>query len=281
MKGKFYMNWVNDVWQSLNREQLGTFVRRVPSVLFTTVSGAHLYGFASADSDVDLRGVFLLPVKDLVGLTEPRETLASSEMVSGIELDFVLHDLRKFARMMTRHNGYVLEQLYSPLVVAGSQEFEELRVIGHGCLTRGLYKHYKGFAAGRRKLLNEPGATVKHLLYAYRVYMTGIRVLRGGGIETNIEVLNEDYSFSQVDEVIARKRTGTEKQALESDELSVHGQELDRLENMLQSAFDGSRLPDEAANIQELNDFVVRVRLQPGLNPPETESTKSRITVTG
>ncbi len=39
-------------------------------LLFATVSGAHLYGFPSRDSDVDLRGVHLLPAADLVGLRE-------------------------------------------------------------------------------------------------------------------------------------------------------------------------------------------------------------------
>ena len=34
-----------------------------------------------------------------------------------IDLDWVAHDLRKFARMLTQHNGYALEQLFSPLVV--------------------------------------------------------------------------------------------------------------------------------------------------------------------
>lgn len=47
-------------------------------VLFATVSGAHLYGFPSRDSDVDLRGVHLLPAADLVGLREPEETLPHS-----------------------------------------------------------------------------------------------------------------------------------------------------------------------------------------------------------
>jgi predicted nucleotidyltransferase len=34
---------------------------------FATVSGAHLYGFPSKDSDVDLRGVHVLPVAEVVG----------------------------------------------------------------------------------------------------------------------------------------------------------------------------------------------------------------------
>ena len=37
-------------------------------LLFATISGAHLYGFPSADSDFDLRGVHLLPLRDVVGL---------------------------------------------------------------------------------------------------------------------------------------------------------------------------------------------------------------------
>jgi hypothetical protein len=37
-------------------------------LLFATVSGAHLYGFPSRDSDVDLRGVHVLPAAEVVGL---------------------------------------------------------------------------------------------------------------------------------------------------------------------------------------------------------------------
>ena len=43
--------------------------------LFVTVSGAHLYGFPSSDSDVDLRGCHQLPLRDVVGLALPNQTL--------------------------------------------------------------------------------------------------------------------------------------------------------------------------------------------------------------
>ena len=38
--------------------------REWPGVLFATISGAHLYGFPSADSDVDMRGCFRAPLAD-------------------------------------------------------------------------------------------------------------------------------------------------------------------------------------------------------------------------
>lgn len=260
-RGGIDMSQANDAWQILSREQLSTFVRRFPSVVFATVSGAHLYGFASADSDVDLRGVFLLPIEDLAGLSNPRETIAAMETADGVEVDFVIHDLRKFARMMLQHNGYVLEQLYSPLVVTGGDVFGELQKIGRGCITRQLFRHYRGFAHGRRQLLSKPGATVKHLLYAYRVYMTGIRVLRGGGIESNINVLNEEFRFRRIEELVARKREGAERQALQGDETAEHNRDLDKMESLLESASMESRLPDEPTVREELNDFIVRTRL--------------------
>jgi len=76
-------------------------------LLFVTVSGAHLYGFPSPDSDFDLRGVHLLPPEDVVGLRTPRETIEVARDDDGLELDLVTHDVAKFARLLLRRNGYV------------------------------------------------------------------------------------------------------------------------------------------------------------------------------
>lgn len=43
-------------------------------LLFLTMSGAHLYGFSS-NFDYDLRGVRILPVKEIVGLDIGQETI--------------------------------------------------------------------------------------------------------------------------------------------------------------------------------------------------------------
>src|SRR5882724_453547 len=122
---------VEEVWSMLDREYLGEVARRGPEPIFATISGAHLYGFASPDSDVDLRGAFLLPARDLLGLDPSAETITIDDK-SRIDLDWVAHDLRKFARMMVSHNGYALEQLFSPLVVLSTPVFEELRQLGSG-----------------------------------------------------------------------------------------------------------------------------------------------------
>lgn len=62
--------------------------------LFATVSGAHLYGFASADSDVDLRGAYILPMTAVVGLSKPEETVTRTFEHAGREIDLVAHDVK-------------------------------------------------------------------------------------------------------------------------------------------------------------------------------------------
>ena len=65
-------------------------------LVFATISGAHLYGFPSPDSDYDLRGVHLLPLEEVVGLDMGQETVEKSGLEDGIELDLVTHDAKKF-----------------------------------------------------------------------------------------------------------------------------------------------------------------------------------------
>lgn len=69
-------------------------------LLFATISGAHLYGFPSADSDYDLRGVHLLPLEELVGLDSGHETIERSGIHDGLEIDLVTHDAKKFFELM-------------------------------------------------------------------------------------------------------------------------------------------------------------------------------------
>ena len=181
-------------------------------LIFATVSGAHLYGFASADSDWDLRGAHLLPADEVLGLFDPQETIEQERDEDGVELDLVTHDARKFFALLLKRNGYVLEQLYSPLVVHTSPEHEELKHIAKGCITRYHSHHYLGFAATQWELFEkEQPRRIKPLLYTYRVLLTGIHLMRTGNIEANLPQLNDEFRMGNVSELIARKSSGNEQ----------------------------------------------------------------------
>ncbi|MCT7355364.1 nucleotidyltransferase domain-containing protein [Streptomyces sp. 15-116A] len=233
-------------------------------LLFATVSGAHLYGFPSRDSDVDLRGVHLLPTADLVGLREPEETRSRMWDRDGVEMDLVTHDLRKFVRLMLRRNGYVLEQLLSPLVVHTSEAHRELAALAPGVLTRHHAHHYRGFATTQWRLFEKSGE-LKPLLYTFRVLLTGIQLMRGGEVQAHLPTLLEESGTREVapaylPELIAAK---AECEHLAADvDLGRVREDVLRLHAVLDEAQAGSALPEAPGVHDALDAFVVRVRLE-------------------
>ncbi len=266
-------------------------------LLFATISGAHLYGFPSPDSDFDLRGAHVLPLKNIVGLETRDETVEDARVIEGMEMDIVSHDVRKFFSLLLRKNGYVLEQLFSPLIVQTSPEHEELKAIccpsfrpgrssasqrseegggtgiragsetgapmGGGVITKHHSHHYFGFAETQWKLfLKESPRRVKPLLYVYRVLLTGIWLMRTGVIEANLVTLNESFRLPHIAELIERKMKG-ENTTLTDGDMAFHEKEYERLRAELQEAFEGSELPEvpDEETRAALNELLVRVRL--------------------
>ncbi|NLS97663.1 MAG: nucleotidyltransferase domain-containing protein [Planctomycetaceae bacterium] len=232
-------------------------------LVFATISGAHLYGFPSADSDYDLRGVHLLPLAEVVGLKVANETVEKSGVYDGLEIDLVTHDARKFFTLLLRKNGYVLEQLLSPLVVHSTPEHEELKALAPGCITRHHAHHYLGFAATQWKLFQKDHPPkVKPLLYVYRVLLTGIHLMRTGQVEANLLRLNEDAKLPYIGELVERKMAGGERSKLTDADLTFHQREYERLVSGLEEAFRQSQLPEVPSAHAALNDLLVRLRLR-------------------
>jgi predicted nucleotidyltransferase len=228
--------------------------------LFVTVSGAHLYGFPSSDSDVDLRGCHLLPLRDMVGIDVPPLTLEHKTVRDGTEAELVSHEVGKYLQLLLRNNGYILEQVFSPIVVVGQEFLDELRPLAHDCITRNHYHHYRGFFATQQKLIaKEEPKRAKPVLYAYRVLMTGIHLLQTGEVEANLPRLNEHFRFGFLDELIARK-VGGENTSVGDLDWSFHAARLAELETRLDRAFQESKLPEDRDR-NPVNELLVRLRL--------------------
>ena len=235
-------------------------------LLFATISGAHLYGFPSPDSDFDLRGTHLLPLEEIVGLNTGQETIEKSGIHDGLEIDLVTHDAKKFFGLMLKKNGYVMEQVLSPLIVHTTPEHDELKAIAPSCLTRHHAHHYLGFASTQWKLFSkESPPRVKPLLYVYRVLLTGIHLMRTGEIQANLVHLNETFKLPYLPELIEWKTNGTEKGTLDQGDLSFHERECERLRTELEEAFEQTKLPEQPSGAAALNDLLVRLRLNPSM----------------
>ncbi|HYW06825.1 MAG TPA: nucleotidyltransferase domain-containing protein [Longimicrobium sp.] len=233
-------------------------------LLFATVSGAHLYGFPSENSDWDVRGCHLLPLSAVAGLEAGEDTVKRASLRGDAEVDLVTHDARKFLALLLRDNGYVLEQLYSPLVVLTTPEHEELKAVARGCITRRCARHYLGFAHNQWRLwAGEEPRRVKPLLYVYRVLLTGIRLMRSGEVLASLPACNVEMGLPYIDELIERKTAGPEHALLDGADASFHASEYVRLSRLLADAAASSRLPESASpgTRAALHDLLLRVRM--------------------
>ena len=180
-------------------ERLLDEVARHPyPLIFATISGAHLYGFPSPDSDYDLRGCHVLPAREVVGLDPVPEllelararALPNTEFVEGdgTALPFpdgafdlagthrTLHHVAQPERIVaelarvTRPGGRVLvvDQLASDdaTVAATLHEFETARDSSHTrLLTDGELREL--FAANELALLRQRHEEERRALARY------------------------------------------------------------------------------------------------------------------
>ncbi|MET9469153.1 nucleotidyltransferase domain-containing protein [Streptomyces sp. NPDC006544] len=229
-------------------------------LLFATVSGAHLYGFPSRDSDVDLRGAHLLPAAELLSLRDPQETRSRMWFRDGTEMDLVTHDLRKFVRLMLNRNGYVLEQLLSPLVVHTTPAHRELVSLAPGVLTSHHAHHYRGFAGTQWRLFGKT-AGLKPLLYTFRALLTGIHLMRSARVQAHLPTLLDEVPESP------RYLAGLIEAKAEAEHGAAAGVDVGRLERdyevllgVLDEARAASALPQHTEAFAALDAFVVRRR---------------------
>jgi predicted nucleotidyltransferase len=159
---------------------------------------------------------------------------------------------------MLRRNGYVLEQVLSPLVVATTPEHEELIALAPGCLTKWHAHHYRGFAKTQWELFGKNGE-LKPLLYTFRVLLTGIHLMRTGVVQADLRELLEDAPaylpglMAAKAEVEHGPAVGVTKEQLERD---VTG-----LQAALDQAEADSKLAERPTADAALHDLLVRTRL--------------------
>jgi len=164
---------------------------------------------------------------------------------------------------MLRKNGYVLEQLFSPLIVQTSTEHDELKEISKRCITKHHAHHYFGFARTEWKLFSKESAPrVKPLLYVFRVLLTGINLMQTGEVEANLINLNEKFRLPYLPYLIERKTNGAEKGILPDADLKFYEKEYERLVSELEMESARSDLPETSNAKNDLNDLLIRIRLK-------------------
>ena len=185
-------------------------------VLYACESGSRAWGFASVDSDFDVRFLYVHPRNWYFSIEDQRDVI--EEMLPG-DLDLSGWELRKALRLLRKSNPSLLEWLYSPIVYAENPVFiAEFRDLATQCYsTRRCFAHYFSMARGNyQHHLRGPEVKLKKYLYVLRPIFAAQWIERDLGqppVEFSV-LLNTlaptGETRKAIDALLERKRAGDE-----------------------------------------------------------------------
>lgn len=136
-------------------------------IILAVESGSRAWGFASTDSDYDVRFIYVHRRDWYLSIDERRDVI---ELPIVDELDINGWDLRKALKLLRKSNPPLFEWLASPIVYRQWPEAEALRALAQTCYgTRPAFFHYLHMARGNhRAYLQGDEVWLKKYLYVLR-----------------------------------------------------------------------------------------------------------------
>ena len=150
-------------------------------ILHTVESGSRSWGFASPDSDYDVRFVYVRPAADYLRLDQPRDVI---EWQLDEVLDISGWDLRKALQLFAHGNASLFEWTFSPIVYQTTAEWEQVREVAKAYFSeKTAVCHYYGTAMSTyAKYLTGENVRYKKYFYALRPLLAAIWIEQKHGI---------------------------------------------------------------------------------------------------
>lgn len=136
-------------------------------VLLAVESGSRAWGFASPDSDYDVRFIYVRPEKEYLRLEDVRDVI---ELPISDELDINGWDLQKTLRLLYRSNPTLFEWFSSPIVYMETEFADRLREIMNDYFStkKSLYHYISMAEKNYREYLQEEMVKAKKYFYVLR-----------------------------------------------------------------------------------------------------------------
>lgn len=253
----------NEIFQRVQDALAQVEAERDVRVLFACESGSRAWGFASRDSDYDVRFLYVHRRDWYISVEDRRDVI---ERPIADDLDVSGWELRKALRLLRKSNPPLLEWLQSPVVYRRDPVFatEFGTLAAEFYSPRRCFAHYLHMAFGnwRNYLRNREQVSLKKYLYVFRPLLACRWIERAQGpvpvlFAQLVEgVLEENDVRAALNALVARKQS--------AEELSVEPpvEVLSRFIEAELTRLDALNDPDDSAgNVEELNGFFRRYAL--------------------
>lgn len=175
------------------------------NIVLEGVTGSTAYGLATENSDIDIKGVYLLPTKTVLGIKfDPQHTTKDH-----VDPDWVYHEVGKFMKLVASGNPTLTEMLYLT-------EYTKLTAVGQLLIdhrdifvsTQGVQHAYRGYAFSQAKALSrrqEEGLDgydsalknrfAKHTRHCFRLLLQGRQLLETGKLTVKVTPEEREWLF--------------------------------------------------------------------------------------
>lgn len=146
-------------------------------ILFAAESGSRAWGFASPDSDYDVRFIYVRKQEDYVRVLPMRDVI---EWQLDETLDINGWDIQKAMRLLLKSNPTLFEWSNSPIVYMTTPEWENLKVIINRYFSSksGVYHYLHMARRNYREFLQMEQVKQKKYLYVLRPILACRWILR-------------------------------------------------------------------------------------------------------
>ena len=141
--------------------------QRQIKLLYVAESGSRAWGFASTDSDYDVRGIFIYPKDQYLSLDPAKDALS---WIEDTWFDVGLWDLKKSLRLLRKTNTSLIEWLQSPIVYYQYQQTQKdlLTLAEQHFSPRAALYHYRGIAKTTQNGMQADKLSLKKWFYVLR-----------------------------------------------------------------------------------------------------------------
>lgn len=185
-------------------------------ILYAVESGSRAWGFASADSDWDVRFIYLHQEEWYLSIDDKKDSI---EIMLPGDLDLSGWELRKALRLFRKSNPPLLEWLNSPIVYLEEPfTVDQMRVAAAEYFNpKSCLYHYLSMALGNfREYLKRDLVRTKKYFYVLRPVLACMWIERTNTMApTEFQKLldaevKEEYLKLEIEKLLARKMSGEE-----------------------------------------------------------------------
>jgi predicted nucleotidyltransferase len=187
-------------------------------ILFACESGSRAWGFASVDSDFDVRFIYVHKAEFYLSLSDQRDVV---ELPVNEVLDISGWELRKALRLFRKSNAPLYEWLQSPLVYEAVPGFvDEMRALMPIYFSpRAAMHHYLSMTSGIfENDLSENSVRLKKYFYALRTLLACQWIASRSEVPPmefdKLRALMREKLNDTIDDLLSQKAVGNEKSSI-------------------------------------------------------------------